>query len=273
MTRSALISVLAATATVAGAAPAAAATHCVGGGKGCHKTIQAALDAAHDGDTIKVAPGTYAGGIAIDKSVRRARRRRARDHDPRRRAGRDRRHVRRRQPADRLDRRREDHRRAHAHRRRGRGLRARSAAACSCRPARTSRAGASLTIRDSVISGNRAVPRATSDSPSGVTCPDGPCPYAEGDGGGIASFGTLKVARQRRQRQRGRRAGGQRRQGRRDLQRDRRADIDDSKLVRNRAFVRAPNGRFAEAGGLLVENDAAGRDDPRHARSATTAST
>jgi len=33
------------------------------------KTIQAAIDAAEDGDTIKVLPGTYGGDIAIDKSI------------------------------------------------------------------------------------------------------------------------------------------------------------------------------------------------------------
>jgi hypothetical protein len=52
-----------------GAAPANAATLCVGPGPGCHQAIQPAVDAAHEGDTITIAPGTYAGGIAIDKSV------------------------------------------------------------------------------------------------------------------------------------------------------------------------------------------------------------
>jgi hypothetical protein len=36
---------------------------------GCFSTIQAAVDAAHDGDTIRVGPGTFAGGITILKSV------------------------------------------------------------------------------------------------------------------------------------------------------------------------------------------------------------
>ena len=45
-------------------------TLCVGKKPGCYATIQAAVDAAHDGDTIKVGPGTYAGGISIGKSVR-----------------------------------------------------------------------------------------------------------------------------------------------------------------------------------------------------------
>ena len=52
------------------ARPAHAATLCVGAAKpGCFAQIQPALDAASDGDTIAVGPGTYAGGITILKSV------------------------------------------------------------------------------------------------------------------------------------------------------------------------------------------------------------
>jgi len=47
---------------------ATAATLCVGG-PGCFSTIQAAVSAAHDGDTIAIAPGTYAGGITIDVDI------------------------------------------------------------------------------------------------------------------------------------------------------------------------------------------------------------
>ncbi len=43
-------------------------TLCVGGG-GCYSTIQAAVDAAHDGDTIKLNAGTFAGGVQITKSL------------------------------------------------------------------------------------------------------------------------------------------------------------------------------------------------------------
>ncbi len=52
------------------AQPALAADLCVGGAKpGCFSAIQAAVDAANDGDLIRVAPGTYVGGITIEKSV------------------------------------------------------------------------------------------------------------------------------------------------------------------------------------------------------------
>ena len=67
---------LAATLVVAAAAAAAATpvargagALCVGSKPGCFSTIQAAVNAAHDGDTITVAPGTYAGGVMIDVSV------------------------------------------------------------------------------------------------------------------------------------------------------------------------------------------------------------
>jgi hypothetical protein len=46
------------------------ATLCVDTAKpGCFATVQAAVNAASDGDTIEIAPGTYGGGITITKSV------------------------------------------------------------------------------------------------------------------------------------------------------------------------------------------------------------
>ena len=54
----------------AAAGPARAATLCVDAAKpGCFAQIQPALDAASDGDTVAVGPGTYAGGITILESV------------------------------------------------------------------------------------------------------------------------------------------------------------------------------------------------------------
>ena len=44
---------------------AAAATLCVGG-PGCFATIQAAVNAAHDSDTITIAPGTFAGAVIFE---------------------------------------------------------------------------------------------------------------------------------------------------------------------------------------------------------------
>ena len=35
----------------------------------CFKTVQGAVNASHDGDVIRIGPGTFAGGVTIDKSV------------------------------------------------------------------------------------------------------------------------------------------------------------------------------------------------------------
>jgi hypothetical protein len=59
-------------AVAAGAAGsrAAAGAVCVDSNKtGCFTAIQPALDAAHDGDAVEIGPGTFAGGITITKSV------------------------------------------------------------------------------------------------------------------------------------------------------------------------------------------------------------
>jgi hypothetical protein len=52
------------------ARPALAASLCVGSKPGCFATLQAAVNAARNGDRITIAPGTYAGGVTIDVSVR-----------------------------------------------------------------------------------------------------------------------------------------------------------------------------------------------------------
>jgi hypothetical protein len=54
----------------AGTEPARSASMlCVGAKTGCFATIQAALDVAEDGDTIAIGPGRFAGGIMVLKSV------------------------------------------------------------------------------------------------------------------------------------------------------------------------------------------------------------
>jgi hypothetical protein len=56
---------------VAAALPTFAATRsapCVGG-SGCSATLQEAVDAAQDGDTITIGAGTFAGGVVVGKSV------------------------------------------------------------------------------------------------------------------------------------------------------------------------------------------------------------
>jgi hypothetical protein len=47
----------------------ASTTLCVGATPGCFSTLAAAVAAAHDGDSIRIGHGTFAGGVAIDVSV------------------------------------------------------------------------------------------------------------------------------------------------------------------------------------------------------------
>src|SRR5438094_2775438 len=69
-----LVSVVFASAIAAGGASGAVSAAkakpiCVGSRPGCFSTLQAAVSAAQDGDTIMIAPGTYSGGVTIDVSV------------------------------------------------------------------------------------------------------------------------------------------------------------------------------------------------------------
>jgi pectin methylesterase-like acyl-CoA thioesterase len=68
----AVCAVLLATGTTAvtGSRALAADTLCVGDGSGCYSTLQAAVDAAHNGDTIRIDRGTFKGGVTVDVSVR-----------------------------------------------------------------------------------------------------------------------------------------------------------------------------------------------------------
>ena len=43
-------------------------TLCVGG-RHCYATIQAAVNAARAGETIRIRPGRFAGGVTIDHNV------------------------------------------------------------------------------------------------------------------------------------------------------------------------------------------------------------
>ena len=58
-----------AVATADAAQPAHPRELCVGSGSGCYKTVQAAVDAARGGDTVRIGRGTFAGGIRIRASI------------------------------------------------------------------------------------------------------------------------------------------------------------------------------------------------------------
>ena len=72
MKRLALVAAVAAIAMAGarGASSAPGKLLCVGPNGGCFPQLGPAINAAADGDTILVAPGVYAGGITIDKSIR-----------------------------------------------------------------------------------------------------------------------------------------------------------------------------------------------------------
>jgi hypothetical protein len=64
----AFIGALAAVAAEA-AQPAHHRELCVGRGSGCYKTVEAAVDAARSGDTVRIGRGTFAGGVRIRASL------------------------------------------------------------------------------------------------------------------------------------------------------------------------------------------------------------
>jgi hypothetical protein len=248
---------LALTASLFGSASALAATRCVGHGAGCHRTLQAALDASHDGDTIKVSAGTFAGGVTITRSVSVVG------------AG------------------------AGATTIKGGGPVVTVGEAGDATPPTVKLAGvkitggrvgdgvfatagggidvlvggadfdapgATLTIKDAVISGNRAVPTETllPQSPEQEEdwphCPGGFCAFAGASGAGIQNLGNLTLIRTTVS---DNVAGG-------PVASDAAGGgiwsslgtltIEDSALVRNRSVVGDPNGRFAEGGAMLVED-------------------
>jgi hypothetical protein len=113
--------------------------------------------------------------------------------------------------------------------------------------------GATVTITNSVISGNRVAPTATVP---GAPCPDGPCPRAEAYGGGIDNWGTMML---RNTRVMDNSVGAT--PGLPNLTSDAvgggivnwftgTLSLTNSVVSGNRAVAAAPNGRFAEAGGI-----------------------
>jgi hypothetical protein len=248
---------VAAGATAGAAKSGRAATLCVGNGSVCYATLKAAVDAAHDGDTIKVGPGTFAGGITIDVSIRIV----------------------------------------------GTGARATvingggpvltiGVAGAASEPSVTidsvtvtggvaignltpfsgrgggiyipraagPSTGATVTIRNSVIRGNSVAPRVAIDSE------DPCCAFADSGGGGISNDGTLTLDDTRVSDNRADAASGlasnaigggilNRAFGTLTLR--------HSVVTDNHAAVTAPNGRFADSGGIAVVGGTLTMNDSR----------
>jgi hypothetical protein len=116
--------------------------------------------------------------------------------------------------------------------------------------------GATMTIRNSVITGNRVAP--TTTLPIGPPCPKGPCPFARATGGGIDSWGTVTLDHSTVSNNRVGSASGLS-----NLASDAYAGgiqiwqgsltITDSVVSGNQVSASAPNGRDADSGAIFLE--------------------
>jgi len=110
-----------------------------------------------------------------------------------------------------------------------------------------------LTILDSAITGNVAAPAKAVDA--GIPCgPGGECQFAHAGGGGIDSWGHLTV---RDSRVAGNQASGpltSDADGGGIYSQDGTLTVDHSVVSGNRALAGMPNGRFAEGAGIMVDN-------------------
>lgn len=172
--------------TVGGVAvPAGAAIDSCVGGPGCSTSLQAAVDAAPPGATIRINPGTFAGGVRIAKSLRLIG------------SGAGRSVIRGGGPVLRIETTTSAPPAVLIS-----GLTIAGGVWAGDDPVNAFGAGilvpfgpdggpgATLTLREVVVRDNRTQPTDVVPSPGGAKCPDGDCPYAGSFGGGIAAFGS-----------------------------------------------------------------------------------
>ena len=241
------------------AAPASAKhTLCVGPGHGCYSTIQAAVDAAHDGDSIAVSRGRFAGGVTIDKSIRLAgagaRATVIKGGGPVLTIGR---HLAPDPPSVTIS-----------------GVTITGGVTTSS-PESASYgkqgvvafgggievsfstdfgAGASLTVKDSVVTRNRVAPTATVPSEQ-VACPGGTsCPFALAKGGGIDTAGPLTLKNTVVSDNYAAGVASDAVGGGISVWHTGSLAMVDSRVNGNRAIASKPNGRFAEGGGIFAHD-------------------
>jgi len=269
--RAALIAV-ALTAIVLAIAPAAsgasaANVRCVGHPP-CFATLQKAIDAAHDGGVILVEPGTYAGGVTIDKSVEvigsGASRTIIKGGGPVLTIGKA---FAQSEPkvtiskvkitggrttSSPLSKEFVDKKNVIAL---GGGIAIPPGKFIKAQERFT--AGATVKVIGSVISGNRVGPSAT--VPFGPPCPGGPCPFAYAGGGGIDNWGALTLERTDVSHNRASGVASDATGGGIDSPQGS-LNLSDGTITSNRAIVGVPNGRYAEGGGIFtgggLSNDA-----------------
>jgi hypothetical protein len=226
------------------------------GRPGCYATVQAALDAASDGDTIKLRPGTYSGGVFVLKSVTLAGTGASvttiRGGGPGVTVGEflGNRHldltvsgltiaggVTTSSPL--------------SNEWTGQANVIALGGGIAIEPGADFSTGATVTVRDSVVRDNRAAPTAT--APFGPPCPGGPCPFAWARGGGIDNWGRLTLVNSTVS---GNSAAGPASDatgGGVNVWRPGTLTVQDSRITGNRALASVPNGRFAEGGGIFTE--------------------
>jgi hypothetical protein len=234
----------------------ASRTLCVGDATGCAATIQSALSAARDGDVISIGAGTYRGPLVITKSVRLAG------------AGPDATTIRGGGPVVTVG----EFLAAHQPTVVITGVTISGGVTTSSDesqafigadgvfaaggglkidPAANFKRGATVTVTNSIISGNRAAP--TTTMPFGPPCPDGPCPFAMARGGGIDNWGRLALERTTVSDNVVAGAASDAIGGGINTWGPGSLELHDSDVVRNRAIASVPNGRFAEGGGIYLD--------------------
>ena len=113
--------------------------------------------------------------------------------------------------------------------------------------------GATVTIRDSVITGNKVAP--TDTVPFGPPCPGGHCPFSLAEGGGIDNWGDLSLVRTTVSHNTAAGVASDADGGGISTWGTGSLTLDHSHVIANRAIAAVPNGRFAEGGGIYAGDD------------------
>ena len=112
--------------------------------------------------------------------------------------------------------------------------------------------GAKVTITDSVITGNRVAP--TTTIPAGFPCPNGhDCTFAWAKGGGIDTFGPLTLVNTTVSNNTAAGVASDADGGGISVWRTGQLTLAGSRVTGNRAIAVAPNGRYAEGGGIFTD--------------------
>ncbi|MBA2345262.1 MAG: hypothetical protein H0V83_09290 [Rubrobacter sp.] len=255
-------------AIVPAASGASAANEICVGAPPCFGTIQKAVDAAHDGGVIRIGPGTFAGGVTIDKSVEvigsGASKTIIKGGGPVLTIGEA---FAPREPTVTISKVKITGGRTTSSPLSKEYVGKKNVIALgggiAIPPGEFVEGedhfadGAMVKVTDSVISGNRVGPSAT--VPFGPPCPGGDCPFAAAGGGGIDNWGALTLERTEVSNNRAAGVGSDAIGGGIDSPQGS-LDLRHSTITGNRAIAGVPNGRYAEGGGIftggLLGNDA-----------------